>query len=201
MTATGLVRLPLAVVRAAARYSRPASPRHVLLVSALAVLGSACGDPSKMPPKFRLEGSLTQVMDLNYDEARILIAPNDVSLQFVRIKKLESLDADGGSAMQGFSEDYPLKIAYILNGDPPPQGGRIDLAEPLGNGQRGVFSRNVQGDPRNTFPAIVRGTISFDKPVAPASITISGDFHITFENGAEVASGRTVFSDYTAKVQ
>lgn len=201
MSAAGLVVLPLTIVRAAARCCRAASPRPLVLASALVVLGSACGDPSKMPPKFRLEGSLTQVMDLNYDEARILIAPNDVSLQFVRIKKLESLDPDAGNQMQGVSEDYPLKIAYLLNGDPAPMGGRIDLAEPLGNGQRGVFSRNVQGDPRNTFPPIIRGTISFDKPVVPASITISGDFHITFENGAEVASGRTVFSNYTAKVQ
>lgn len=173
----------------------------VVLASALALLGAACGDPSKTPPKYRLEGSLTQVMDLSYDEARILIAPNDVSLQFVRIKRLETLENDGGMQMQGVSEDYPLKIAYMLNGDPPPMGGRVDLAEPLGTAQRGVFSRNVQGDPRNTFPPIVRGTLSFDKPVAPASLVISGDFHITFENGTEVSSGRTVFSNYTAKVQ
>lgn len=173
--------------------------RGVVALCAVAVLCS-CDQSRETPPKYRLEGSLSQVMDLSYDEARILIAPNDVSLQFVRIKKLESLATDGGSQMMGVTEDYPIKIAYILNGEPAPQGGRVDLAEPFAGAQRGVLSRNVQNDPRNSFPAILRGTVSFDRPIEPGQ-TISGDFHITFVNGAEVASGRTVFSTYSAKVQ
>jgi hypothetical protein len=173
--------------------------RGVVALVAVVVL-CACDQSRVPPPKFRLEGSLTQVMDLSYDEARILIAPNDISLQFVRIKPLESLASDGGTQMMGISEDYPIKIAYLLNGEPPPAGGRVDLAELIPGGQRGVLSRNVQNDPRNTFPEILRGTISFDRPIDVGQ-TISGDFHITFVNGTEVASGRTVFSTYTAKVQ
>jgi hypothetical protein len=29
---------------------------------------------------------------------------------------------------------------------------------------------------------------------------VNGEFHVTFENGAQVASGRTVFGSFAAKV-
>ncbi len=180
---------------------------RALTLASLALGFSACGvDPKKAPAKFRLEGSLTQVMDLGYDEARILIAPEDVSLVFVRIRPLVSAPTDdaGTSSTEpvaGTSEDYPFKLAYRLLEDGLPSGGRVDLAALDANGkQRGVFSRNVADDPRNSLPPIVRGTISFNRPLDPDT-TVTGDFHVTFENGIEAASGRTVFSTYSARVQ
>ena len=179
--------------------SSSALPR-LLVFTALAAVLVGCGSSDKKLPRFRLQGSLTQLMDLGYDEARILVSPNDVSLTFVRIKTLETLEMDAGQ-MAGTSEDYPIKLAYQLDGDEPPSGGRVDLAALDSNGsQRGVVSRNVQGDPRSTFPPILRGTIAFNRPLETGT-TVTGDFHITFENGTEVASGRTVFSNYTAQVQ
>lgn len=176
--------------------------RHVaalgLAVSAMALC--ACNnDPSKTPPKFRLEGSLSQVMDVGYDEARVLLSAADVSLLFVRVRPLGSPSADDGGAV-GQSEDYPLKIGYRLLGDPV--GGRVDLASLDMNGaQRGTVSRNVANDPRNTLPLILRGTLYFDGPLDPNAV-VGGDFHITFENGIEAASGRTVFSkSFSARVQ
>jgi len=178
---------------------------RVLTLACLALGLSACEADPKKTPKFRLEGSLGQVMDLGYDEARILIAPEDVSLLFVRIRPLSdgaNDDAGTGEPMTGTTEDYPLKVAYRLLGDMVPSGGRVDLASLDENQrQRGVLSRNVSNDPRNTLPAIVRGTLAFDRPLDPGA-EIHGDFHVTFENGIEAASGRTVFStSYTAKVQ
>lgn len=172
---------------------------------ALAALGlSACDiDPKNPPARFRLEGSLGQVMDMAYDELRILVAPEDISLLFVRIRPLGGGGpTDGGAApMQGTTEDYPLKVAYRLLGEPAPAGGRVDLASVDMNGsQRGVLSRNVSNDPRKTLPPILRGTLSFDRPLDPDTV-VSGDFHVTFENGIEAASGRTVFSTYSARVQ
>lgn len=178
---------------------------RVALVLAAFAAGSGCNTDSKIPPpKFRLEGSLTQVMDLSYDEARILIAPSDVSLTFVRIKPLGSLEEpDGGNQnqMMGVSEDYPIKLAYQLDGEEL-DGGRLDLASLDSNGSpRGVISRNVQDDPRNTFPPLLRGTLIFNQPLTERA-TVTGDFNLTFENGTEVASGRTVFSkSFTAQVQ
>ena len=161
-----------------------------------------CGcesDPRKQPPKFRLEGSLGQVMEVGYDEARVLVAPTDISLLFVRIRPLGSLNPDGGTT-DGVTEDYPLKIAYRLLGDPI--GGRVDLAALDMNGaQRGTLSRNVANDPRSTLPPILRGTMYFDKPLDPDAV-VGGDFNVTFQNGIEAASGRTAFlTSFSAKVQ
>ena len=172
-----------------------------LAVTALALC--ACeDDPRKRPPKFRLEGSLSQVMDLGFDEARVGVASTDISITFVRIRPLggSEVSEDGGTEMVGTTEDYPLKVAYRLLGDPV--GGRVDLASLDMNGaQRGVASRLVANDPRNVLPLILRGTMYFDRPLDPGA-TVGGDFHITFENGIDAASGRTVFATtFQAKVQ
>lgn len=184
-----------------------------LLALGLAVAGlCACGgDPKNPPPKFRLEGSLGQVMDLGFDEARILVAPEDVSLVFVRIRPLSGgAPSDGGGLpdplASGNSEDYPLKIAWRLVDEQLPEvGARLDLTEPTSSSptapQRGTVSRNVNNDPRTTFPRLSRGTLRFDRALDPDA-RVGGDFHLTFENGIEVASGRTAFSTaFTARVQ
>ncbi|HEY0880851.1 MAG TPA: hypothetical protein VGD87_04935 [Archangium sp.] len=178
----------------------------LLLVLAAVLVASACNsDPSKQPPKYRLEGSLGSVMDLGYDEARVLVAPTDISLLFVRIKPLGGTSEDGGvidpMMMQGTSEDYPLRLGYRFDLEQL-DGGRLDLAELDGNGnQRGVVSRTVQNDPRNTLPPLARGTLFFKEPLLPNAV-VHGDFHVTFENGVEAASGRTAFStSFTARVQ
>lgn len=185
--------------------SRTRATFAVLVPALLALgLGAACGDPKNPAPKSRLEGSLGQVMDLGYDEARVLLSPTDVALLFVRIKKLEALTVpDGGmqEEMAGVSEDYPIKVAYQLMGETL-DGGSLDLSADAGsNQQRGVLSRNVQGDPRNTLPRILRGELIFDRQLDPGA-TVTGNFHVTFENGIDVASGRTVFTKaFTAQVQ
>ncbi len=166
-----------------------------------ALCSSACNvDPNKVPPQFRIEGSLGQVMDTGYDVARVLVAPEDISLLFVRIHPINAISSDGGVDMMGIGEDYPLKVAFRLLGEPI--GGRYDLAGRDMNGaQRGTLSRNVTNDPRNTLPLILRGTLAFDRPLDPNAV-VNGDFHVTFQNGIEVASGRTVFStSFSAKVQ
>lgn len=184
-------------------------PKLAAFVSLALVAGlsSACEtDPRKAPPKFRIEGSLGQVMDTGYDEARVLLSAADVTLLFVRIRPLGSAPppADGGMVdpmmMAGVSEDYPLRVSYRLLNDPV--GGRVDLAALDMNGaQRGVAARNVANDPRNTLPQILRGTMYFDRPLDPG-VNVSGDFHITFQNGIEAASGRTAFSTgFSARVQ
>lgn len=178
-------------------------PALALSLGAALALSACEGDADRA--KYFLEGSLGQVMDLGYDQMRILIAPEDVSLLFVRVRKLSAIpSADGGlgeNTEAGTSEDYPLRVSYRYVDIGLPAGGRVDLTErdPDGN-QRGVISRNVQGDARTAFPEIHIGTISFSRPIELGE-TIEGDFHVTFVNGVEAASGRTAFTkSYTAKV-
>lgn len=173
---------------------------RALLLAGATLGASACGDPKNPPAKFRLEGSLTQVMDLGYDEARILKAPEDIALLFVRIKPLGEA-TDGGTA--GVSEEYPFRVAYRFAGQDAPQAPiELDLTALDENGnQRGVAQRNVTNDPRNVFPEIELGELKFNQPLTEGEL-VTGSFHITFVTGVDVASGRTCFSKaFTARVQ
>ncbi len=160
---------------------------------------SACGATDGKTARHRLEGSLTQLMSLGYDEVRVLPSTDDVALLFVRLRPLGGV-ADGGSAA-GSSEDYPFKVTVKRLGDGPLSGTRLDLTEPDGaSAQRGVFSRDVQNDPRKALPQARRSSLYFDASPDEAGATVRGDFHVTFEDGVEVASGRTVFGTFEAKV-
>jgi len=172
-------------------------------VGAALVALCACQPPdpgAAPPPKYRLEGSLTQLMSLGYDEARIEGTGQDVALTFVRVRGSNVTLPDGGDP--GTSEDYPLKVVYRYedNDGGIPANTTVDLAEVYQGAQRGGISRNVLNDPRKNFPDILRGELYFDRFPA-AGETVRGNFHVTFVNGIEEACGHTVYGDFTAKVQ
>ena len=180
------------------------------LLSAMGALILLTGCPQRNPTmapdaKFQLEGSAGQLFDLGYDEARILLVTEDVALLFVRTRPLETRLPDGGLAMNdmtGVTEDYPLKISYALWGDEIPVKKRVNLAEVDASDPkkpRVVATRDMLNDPRKTYPTIQIGSLIFNSlPEAGAKVT--GDFNITFSNGIETASGRTVFGHFEAKV-
>lgn len=187
-----------------------ASRRALVAALLLGAAMSACGnDPTHKYAKYQLEGSLGQVMSLGYDEVRVLVAPEDVSLQFVRIRLLDATELDAGTGMTGTTEDYPFSVTMALWGEDPPGNRRIDLTElDMNMNQRGTYARNVLNDPRKTFPNALSltgtpkpccATLYFKTTPVPGS-KVSGDFNVTFENGIEAASGRTVFGSFDAKV-
>ena len=100
------------------------------------------------------------------------------------------------------SEDYPLKVAYRLLGEPPSRwAGRSGGARQNGT-QRGVLSRNVSQ--RSAQHAAAHHAGHDVRSIGPLDrdAVVSGDFHVTFENGIEAASGRTAFStSFSARVQ
>ncbi|MFZ5468627.1 MAG: hypothetical protein ACOZIN_04240 [Myxococcota bacterium] len=149
---------------------------------------SACGSLGNEPdPKHRLEGSLTVMMDLGYDEAQVDLTTNEVAVRFVRD--------------QGAGQDTVLKVAADLLGAVVEAGASLDLAEISPSGaQRGSVSRDVLDDPRRDFPPLVRGRLLFNRsPISGERVP--GEFNVTFENGTEVASGRTAFGTFEATVQ
>ncbi|MBL8918912.1 MAG: hypothetical protein JNJ54_08655 [Myxococcaceae bacterium] len=182
-----------------------------LVLVATATWGCSPPPGQVAPPRFRLEGSLTQLMALGYDECRLRLdydpnnpAPTDtLGIEFVRLRPMGSgsLD-DGGMAMAGDSEDMVLKIGYLLAGDAPPANARLDLTFLDQNGiSRTTLSRNVANDPRRAFPPLRVGSLFLDRaPDRLAMNIVNGEFNLTFENGIEVASGRTVFGRFAAKV-
>ncbi len=170
---------------------------------AVALVCASCGpvDPKNPPAKYTIQGSVSSVMTLLFDEVRITATEEDVSLLFVRARPLGATLLDGGQDTSGTSEDYPMKISYRLLGTAFPPKGRVDLAELISEseGPRGIASRNVLNDPKRAFPPIRRGTLYVDRSIASNS-SVNGDFNVTFADGTDVASGRTAFASFTAKV-
>ncbi|MBL9037291.1 MAG: hypothetical protein JNG84_02140 [Archangium sp.] len=190
------------------RWALYAALKGAAMLGGTAVLGGMSGcapnDPNKAPPaKARLEGSATQLFDLGYDQVRVTVSVDDVALLFVRRRPLNATLPDGGTPDEenmGTSEDYPLKVAYQLWGDEAPVARRVDLAErDMNMAARAVVSRDVLNDPRKTYPGVQRGTLYLTGALEPGA-KLRGDINITFENGIETASGRTVFGSFDAQV-
>jgi hypothetical protein len=179
----------------------------------LGALGS-CTPPAT---RYALEGSVTQVMNLGYDSVRVDITdPNRVRISFVRARATDETLPDGGTpdpSMVAVSEDYPFELTYALVDLTVPVKAEVDLTEAVvidggvTTQQRGVCSRNVLNDPRKTFPRIKASTPGAEpsgglyldrEPVSNGSV--SGNFHVTFEDGTEATSGRTVFGSFNATV-
>jgi hypothetical protein len=125
-------------------------------------------------------------MDLAYDEAHLEQTEQEVSVRFAR--------------KRGEGEDIVFKTTASLEGIAVTPGTPIDLAGLTTAGTvRGVTSRNVLDDPRRTFPTIVRGRLLFQTAFTSGA-KAAGEFSVTYENGIELASGRTVFGNFEALV-
>jgi hypothetical protein len=75
-------------------------------------------------------------------------------------------------------------------------GQRVGGAEgPL----RGAVSRSVLEEPARAFPDIARGELVFDGYLDSGK-TVTGELHVTFANGTDVYSGRTLFGRFEATV-
>ncbi len=146
------------------------------------MLGLACGQG----PAHTLEGSLSTVMDLRYDTAQVVSADDEVAVRFVRA--------------QGDGENTVLKVAARVEPGELQAGQVLDLtALTPDGGQRGAVSRNVLDEPQRLFPPLVRGQLRLDALPAPHE-RVSGEVSLTFENGTQLASGRTVYGTFSAEV-
>lgn len=154
---------------------------HILPALLLLGLLTGCGEG------LRLEGSVTSLLDLHYERAEALATEDEASVSFLN--------------HQGAGENTILKVSAVLDGLVLTPGVPVDLAELLGEEedapQRGSVSRNVK--PTREFPRILRGTLTFDKALSPTA-KVPGNFHVTFVNGTDVYSGRTIFGRFEAIV-
>jgi hypothetical protein len=155
------------------------------ILPALALLGlmTACGQGP------HLEGSVTSLLDLRYETAEAQANEEEASVRFLTV--------------QGAGENTILKVAARLDSLTLTPGVKIDLAEVLGDTpdspQRGAVSRSVLDEPQREFPRLLRGGLTFDQALTPQS-KVSGEFHVTFVNGTDVYSGRTIFGRFEATV-
>jgi hypothetical protein len=136
-----------------------------------------------------LEGSVTSLLDLSYETAEAQANEEEATVRFITV--------------QGAGENTILKVAARLDDLTLTPAMKIDLAEVLGetpdSPQRGAVSRSVLDEPQREFPRLLRGGLTFDKALTSQS-KVSGDFHVTFVNGTDVYSGRTIFGRFEATV-
>ena len=151
---------------------------------ALAWALTGCG-PGK-GPAHRLEGSLSVLMDLGYDIAYVDATPEEVAVRFTR--------------KRGEGEDLPFKVTANLANVALEPGVELNLSEELSpDVQRGVATRNVLDDPRQTFPKLRGGRLIL-KGLVETGRKVPGEVSITFDNGTDLASGRTVFGTFEGVV-
>lgn len=156
---------------------------RILPVLSLLGLMTACGQGP------HLEGSVTSLLDLSYETAEAQASEEEATVRFI--------------TLQGAGENTILKVAARLDELTLTPGMKIDLAELLGetpeSPQRGEVSRSVLDEPQREFPRLLRGGLTFDQALTPQS-KVSGEFHVTFVNGTDVYSGRTIFGRFEATV-
>ncbi|MEW5741299.1 MAG: hypothetical protein AB1938_20420 [Myxococcota bacterium] len=146
------------------------------LVPLAFLLAAGCGSVG-------LDGSLTAVMDLSYDSVELRQTLDDVAVAFVR--------NNGDTALQVTASLKDLTLTA---------GQSVNLAEKLtATTQRGLLSRNVQGDSTTRFPSLERGTLTLNA-LPMANGVVSGSFNATFVQGPTEPYGRTVSGKFDAKV-
>lgn len=166
----------------------PRTPRPSRVLALSAVLAALCACSQEGG---ELEGSVSPLLDLRYQRAEAQWSPGELAIHFV--------------TPQGSGVNTVLKVSARV-GDMIPEGYtgglKIDLAEVLeGGAQRGAIGRSVLEEPVRSFPQLARGTLTvLSTPVEPGS-RIDGEFHVTFVNGTDVYSGRTIFGSFEATVQ
>ncbi|QSQ10675.1 hypothetical protein JY572_19700 [Myxococcus landrumensis] len=166
-------------------HSTTARGLRTLALTALAAGLCACGEEGGT-----LEGSVSPLLDLRYRRAEAVLAEGELSINFV--------------TPQGSGVNTVLKVSARV-GDMIPEGytGGLDinLAEDLGGGaQRGAIGRAVLDEPARAFPQLERGSLVVDRLPTAQGQRVSGDFHVTFVNGIDIYSGRTIFGSFEATV-
>lgn len=164
----------------------PRAAARALLLGAALLASSGCSSEGG-----ELEGSVAPLMDLRYQRAEAQWSPGELAINFV--------------TPQGSGVNTVLKVSAFV-GDMLPEGydGPLDinLAEALEGGvQRGAIGRSVLDEPARTFPQLEVGTLKVNSTSVAPSSRISGEFHVTFVNGTDVFSGRTIFGSFEATVQ
>lgn len=163
-----------------------------LCLSLLVLL--ACGPRS-------VQGSLSVLMDMRYTSEEVVMGSSELTVRYVRpttkVGEEISTDPNVGQDLVLAVSARGLRLPFAADAGTPIV---IDLAEDIGGVQRGALARNVIDDPRQTFPAMERGHLTFNSLPVVGGRT-SGDFAVTFVLGEEFGDGRTLYDNFQEKVR
>ncbi|HEY3447775.1 MAG TPA: hypothetical protein VGK67_15575 [Myxococcales bacterium] len=152
-------------------------PFFAVLAAALAVLAA----PACEQPPNTLEGSLGEVIDLEFTEVEVSITEWAIIVGFWK--------------PHGEGRDIVFKLVANKRPDEVVPGQPIDLAPREDGTARATCTRSVAADPIRTYAAIKSGTLNLsaipvlDRPIA-------GEYRVTLDEGGDAGKGRTAFGHF-----
>ena len=157
-------------------------PFFAVLAAALAVGGvPACEQPPNT-----LEGSLTEIIDLEFQSVEVSITEWQVIVGYWT------------PHLEG--RDIVFKLVANKRPNEVVPGEAIELSPREDGTARATCTRSVADDPIRTYAAIKSGTLVLDAiPVLDGAV--GGEFRVTFDEGGDAGKGRTAFGRFrTLKV-
>jgi len=146
-----------------------------LLVLALLLAATGCSDPN------RLEGSLGEVMDLEFEEVEVARYPDSFSVAYWRPHE--------------DMRDVAFKLVVRV---PPTQivpNTPLELGPAPDGTPRALVTRAVADDPIRTLAEVRHGTLTLNgQPTL--DMPLSGSFRVTFGEGGDGGKGRTAFGEF-----
>lgn len=150
--------------------------RLALVVFLLALPG--CGSDS-------LDGSLAEAFDLSYSSILIRQSPSAVQVTYLR----------------SHGNEVVMRITVATEGVDLSSGVSINLAGEWSAGHpRAAVSRAVDGEPVRQLPPVVKGELRLNDAVVPGK-DLSGSFAVSFGEGGDLGSGRTLNGHFSGTVQ
>ncbi len=161
---------------------RSASVERLAALGAVLCLLAGCGGGGRV-----LEGSLAELLPLDYTRAEVAGGAVELTIRFLR--------------PYGTGEDTVLKVAVATADAELTPRTPLDLGQELaGGGPRASVSRHVYEDPdHRTLPRVQRGQLILYKLPSPGG-RVQGSLAVTFVQGSEFGSGRTVRGEFDAEV-
>lgn len=151
--------------------SRRAPPLAASLLLGLA----ACNDPA-------LDGSISEAFDLSFSSMRIVQSENALQIDYLR------------------SEGHELVIRLVVVTEGLDLTQEVELGGEYKAGHaRATVSRAVDGEPVRVLPPVAKGVFELDG--APQiGKQLGGSFNLSFGQGGDVGSGRTLSGRFSATV-
>lgn len=146
-----------------------------LLAAALLALAAGCGSGNT------LEGSLSEILPMDFKEAEVAITESEVVLSYWKPKG------------QGRDVVFKLVVNIAPTEVAPNQEYKLD---PLPDGTAfAVCTRAVADDPIHSFAAVRYGTFLLDA-VPTVDRPVAGHFRVTLGEGGDAGKGRTAYGDF-----
>ncbi len=132
-----------------------------------------------------LEGSLTEILDLDFTDVKAAVSDSEASIRYLRYRGEQGADN---------SEDVVFKLSALGS---VTSGSELDLSPSPDGTINASVTRSVAEDPVHLLAGVKRGTLKID---SLTTTHISGSFRVTLGEGGDAGRGRTAFGKFSAAI-